>query len=426
MSQRMTTQVERPLTGKPLVQAWRRFELLLGRRKAVVWLVFALLVPFLWFTNVLSTEWIDLAIIDGLRGFESRFATPDPALAIVEIDSQTLRNAGKPWPWPRRDLAELIGRLQQASPQLLVLDIVLQHPDPRDGGVGDEMLAETIASAGNVALVSLLEESVTGFGVELNHFRNAERFRKAACLEGFVRTLSDPDGMFRWFPCRDERLGIDSCALQIVTRLRPQALQESGPPPDESLLAFAERDGGIPRFSAAGLLDGTFPLERLRGRIVTLGVTDPESRDFFSTPAGIKPGVALLAASINTLLQGKSAVRLNDGRWRGLAVGLSLFLCFAGSGAIFDGRGRRRIVVFVVLSAALMAALAYLGRYPPYGLWLLTWVWTHLVWLTCQQLLEFMDFQAAKVEAAAAREVQGMRSFPPPIGKTIVASGAGR
>lgn len=408
MEQRQKTPIERPLTGKPLIQAWRQFELLLGRRKAVLWLIVALVFPVLWFANVLSTEWIDLAIIDGLRGVESRFATPDPSLVVVEIDSATLEKVGKPWPWPRTELANLIERLNQASPTLIVLDIVLQHPELQDGGVGDAKLVQSIASAGNVALVSLLEESITGFGRELNHFRNAEIFRKAACLEGFVRTLSDPDGVFRWFPCRDERLGVDSCALQIVSRWRPELMQARKPPPDESLLAFAERNGGIPRISAVGLLDGSIPLDRLRGRIVSLGVTDPDSRDYFSTPSGIKPGVFLLAASIDTLIQGRAAIRLNDWPWRAGAVGLSLLLCFAGSGAIFDGRGWRRSGVFAILTGLLMVNASITGCYPPFGLWILTWFWTHLVWLTSQQLLEFMDFQAVKVEAAAAREIQNL------------------
>ncbi|MFZ2960231.1 MAG: CHASE2 domain-containing protein [Candidatus Ozemobacteraceae bacterium] len=402
------SQAESPLTGKSFLHAWKRFELLLGRRKAVGWLAVVLAVPLLWFGNILSTEWVDLAIIDGLRGLESRFATPDSSLVVVEIDTATLEKVGKPWPWPRADLARLIERLNQASPSILILDIVLQHPELQDGGVGDARLVQAIASAGNVALVSLLEESLTVFGRELNHFRNAESFRNVALLEGFVRTLTDPDGVYRRFPCHDERLLVDSCALQVISRLRPELLKTGNRIPDESLLAFAEKNGGIPLVSAVRLLDGSFPLDRLRGRIVTLGVTDPDSRDFFSTPVGIKPGVAILASSIDTLLRGKTAVRLNGWLWRGCAVGLSLLLCYAGTGAIFDGRGLRRLFVFVCLTGLLLIGAVWLGRFPPFGLWIMLWFWTHLVWFTGHKLLEFMDFQAVKIETTAARDIQNL------------------
>lgn len=57
----------------------------------------------------------------------------DSSMIIVSIDDASLQRAGA-WPWPRRQLAELLQKLAAAQPKLIVLDVMLPaRSDDLDG-----------------------------------------------------------------------------------------------------------------------------------------------------------------------------------------------------------------------------------------------------------------------------------------------------
>lgn len=67
--------------------------------------------------------------------------TPDARIGLVDIDEESLRRVG-PWPWPRRDLADLVERLVSTwGAGLVVFDLVLPEPASGDDSVGDARLA---------------------------------------------------------------------------------------------------------------------------------------------------------------------------------------------------------------------------------------------------------------------------------------------
>ncbi len=56
-------------------------------------------------------------------------AAEAPAV-VVAIDEETMRQNG-PWPWPRNRLAELVERIGALGASAVVLDMVLENPDPQ-------------------------------------------------------------------------------------------------------------------------------------------------------------------------------------------------------------------------------------------------------------------------------------------------------
>ncbi|MFZ2960230.1 MAG: CHASE2 domain-containing protein [Candidatus Ozemobacteraceae bacterium] len=397
--------------GRPIIQAWKQLVILFGHGRVRAGLLGFLLIPFLGWAMFLPTEWLDLAILDGIRKIEANFITPDPGVVLLGIDTQTLEAAGKRWPWPNADMARLLARVNECAPRMLILDLLFKHPDAPDTQAGDENLAKTIEGSGRVALVSLLEEKLTTRGRELNHVRSIEPFRRSALFEGFVRTIADSDGVFRSFPIRDEKLGLESVALQVLQRLFPDSAATHRMYPEHSLVSFARGGGGIPQHSAAKLLEGGFSPEILRNRIVILGVTAPVMHDFFLTPIGIKPGAMILASSIDTLLRDRIAIRLNNGAWRAGALIFGLLLSLVFSGIPFAARRWERPLAFLVCAVFGIALAVWKGQYPPFGLWLLAWLWMTIIWFSIERFIEFVDFQAIRVEGLAAREIQN-RIYP--------------
>lgn len=397
--------------GRHIIQTWKQLTILFGHRKTRIGLVGFLLVPLLWWAMILPTEWLDLALLDVIRNAEAGMATPDPGIVLLGIDTHTLEAAKKRWPWPRADMAGLLDRINQGGPRALVLDLLFNHPEAGGDGHGDETMAKTIEGSGRVVLVSSLQERLTSRGRELNHLRNIELFRRNALFEGFARILADEDGITRSFPTWDASLGSESAVVQIVRRFRSDSMATGQTLPQQSLISFARAGGGIPQYSAAALLDGRLSPDVFRDRLVVLGMTAPVMHDFWLTPAGIKPGAMIFAASIDTLLRNRGAARLNDGAWRAGALIFGLLLSLAFSGIPFASRGWERPIVFLGCAVVGVVLAIWSGRYPPFGLWLLAWFWMTMVWFLIERFLEFVGFQAVRVEGLAAREIQN-RIYP--------------
>ena len=397
--------------GRHIIQTWKRLILLFGQRWTRIGLAGFLLVPLFWWSMVLPTEWLDLTLLDLIRNTESRAVKPDPGILLLGIDTHTLELAQERWPWPRSTMAALLDRISQGGPRALLVDILFQHPGEPDGERGDAALGRAIEGSGRVFLVSPLREKLASQGRKLVHLRPCEPLRRKALGEGYSRAIADSDGVYRSFALFDGQVGTESVAVQVVRRFSPASSGVGQAFPDQGLISFARGGGGIPQYSAAALLDGRLSPDVFRDRIVVLGLTAPVIHDYWLTPAGIMPGAMIFAASIDTLLRGKTGVRLNSGGWRAGTLLFGMLLSLAFSGIPFTARGWGRPLAFLGCGAAGLFLAVWTGRYPPFGLWLLAWLWMTMVWFAIERFLEFVDFQAIRVEGVAARAIQ-QRIYP--------------
>ncbi len=397
--------------------AWvKRLETMVGRQRLLGWA--AALVVILLAVVLLPSlgEGLDRAALDLVTRLATPWRTPHPDLEIVGIDTATLAAVPDRWPWPRHRYARLLEAIASAGPRLIVLDLLLQHPEESDGGAGDRDLAATLRRLGRVHLISLLEQKETAADLQKRHFRSAQIFREAAAGEGFVWSWVDPDGVVRSFVLRDDCLGKESCALSLARRLQDRPL--TVPPPDDqglsrSLVTFAGRGGVTPTRSALEFLEGKVPSGSLAGKVILLGATAPILHDVHRTSLGLVPGTFLLAATLDTLLQGRLTTRPTGLAWR-----LVLALLGAALGAWMVGRAPARpwaallaglLVCGTGWTAVLLAGTCCLPLFPLLAGFLLA----GLAAIALLRLAELLAWQALQAEAAAAGLVQ-RQLFPPP------------
>lgn len=181
---------------------------------------------------------------DHFQRWQPRVPTELP-VRIIDIDDESLRRLGQ-WPWPRDRLAQLVGRLAEAQPASIAMDIVLAEPDrtsprvllsgssvPADTAAyldtlpdHDEVLADMLARC-NVAIGFALTDPVTGNGFDapagqaplakarfvtlggspLPHVPgfassvpSLEALQRAAAGHGAMTFLPDTDGVIRKVP----------------------------------------------------------------------------------------------------------------------------------------------------------------------------------------------------------------------------------
>jgi adenylate cyclase len=267
-----------------------------------------------------------------------RDRVPAPEIVLVVVDDDAFQALGQRQPLPRRYVAELADFLLRSGAKVVALDLVVTTAStPAE----DQALLATVQRwgarrPGSLLFASLAVPSDQGgyallppFAPELRDrvaFANAplgadgaiRRFTPvlpaagggrlpalslaalagaAGLTPGQLATRLAADRGELALPVRDEA-GRITIAPASVAQLaaRPWRIDYTGPPgafttfPSEPLVALA-RGGTEPD-----------PDNPFRDRIVLVGATFVEGRDFFPTPTGLMPGVEIQAHMVNTLL----------------------------------------------------------------------------------------------------------------------------
>lgn len=134
-------------------------------------------------------------------------------VVILEINHETDEQIPPPYsnPYPRWFYAKVIENLNEAGAKIIGIDVVFSNPDYRYKEKNDELLFESIRKHRNVVLAGKIDiaeeakqENVADYnnsssvGVIRNKFENFENiFFEADSLIGLVQTLRDYDGVLR-------------------------------------------------------------------------------------------------------------------------------------------------------------------------------------------------------------------------------------
>lgn len=108
----------------------------------------------------------------------------DRRVAVIAIDDASLKKYGK-FPWSRDRYAQLLQKLEPASPAVIGFDVLFVDP-----GQGDEKFAKAIAKSGNVILATAWDNR--GQPLEV-----LPELKKAALGEGQIWHNPDADGISR-------------------------------------------------------------------------------------------------------------------------------------------------------------------------------------------------------------------------------------
>ena len=342
--------------------------------------------------------------LDFLLWLRGRVRSPE--IVLVQIDDQAFRNLGERQPLPRPYLAGLIEVLDRSGARVIGIDVEFKvKTDPRE----DELLLKAIQGASESGLSKVVPVYVIRLDKETDGmvlFSRSPFFStKLSVISGFANAPIDSDGLARQIPLAvrgsDGKI-LPSLALAVLARYAgydPARLEETMNRGDEVTLLLPEWDkfqgrllsqptplsfqiddhwkinfAGAQGSFAAIPSDPVFQLSKLkiplavnnpfRGKIVLIGASFGESRDFFPTPQGLMTGVEIHANIIHTILSRSQILPAH--RW----VGLSLSLVFALLMSLLLTFFRPTVATIFALAAIplVLVPLSYLA-FARLGIW---------------------------------------------------------
>jgi adenylate cyclase len=254
------------------------------------------------------------------------------ATTIVGIDQCSYRELvtryGAAANWPRTIYAQALESLRQASPRVVVFDIIFEAPRPDDPD-----LAAAMQRSGNVILAveaqdprELDPDGVQRFAA---FSYSTPALRTAAAAEGLVNVSTDRDTVVRRLPLllRAGDQELPALSLAAVARYIRRPSVVDAPPTSSQVYAASrtipvadgrllinflgppssdDRTGPFSIISLVDVLHGNFDRALVNDRIVLIGLTiRGRSTDEFATPSTGESrmwGVELQANAVETIL----------------------------------------------------------------------------------------------------------------------------
>jgi adenylate cyclase len=289
-------------------------------------------------------------------------------VTIVDIDEASLAKLGQ-WPWPRTTLADMVTNLTNLGAVAIAFDVMFFEPDRLNPDVAartmryideatraklrelpsnDQVLADAIKRSrvvlGETGLdvaksepdESLPLTGVATLGEDIDPLsyvfefpglsRNVPVLEKAAAGRGLLTILPERDGIVRRVPMvlRAQGSPMPSLSLEIlrVVTGTPTILIKSNKAGIESIklkgleiptdgngqlwIHFARQDrSGSIYVSAADVLAGNAPVDKIKGKLVLIGTSAVGLNDIKTTPVSpVMPGVEIHAQILESALTG--------------------------------------------------------------------------------------------------------------------------
>ncbi len=331
-------------------------------------------------------EYLETLLVDYRFRIRNLIRPPEPPedIVIVAVDERALSVYGR-WPWSRSLQAELIEKVFEDNPKLVVLDIFYSEPETPET---DKRLAEVLSSHKSNLVVALGFEAeedrvftgeipeilydITIPRIEnLRYLHALEVFRvlmppepiASSAVFGHVYSLPDRDGKLRWEPLYikygDEYL--PSLALQgvrIVKGISPEKmgiiggagvyLDEVFIPTDKFgrlHINYYGPESTISYISASDVLSGKVLRGTFTGKIVLIGTSAVATYDLKVTPFSANmPGVEKNATVMANILKGDFI------RKTPLYIDL-LVVLVVGILSLLAGRAQRSLALFILYSS---------------------------------------------------------------------------
>ncbi|WP_228938522.1 CHASE2 domain-containing protein [Paraburkholderia saeva] len=304
-----------------------------------------------------------------------RIPTAQP-VTIVEIDEETLATVGQ-WPWPRNRLAGLIDAVAALKPLAIGLDIYMPEPDQTSPDKVAANLPETAAAlaaalralpsheailarslraaptilgaaaldhATDTASTDLRSAPVLVHGTdpldslrrydyvlaslpELQEAAHGQAMLSVTLEQGVVRhiplIMGLRDKVVPGLPMEMLRLATGSSAIDVfadgsgVQAVGVADVQVPTQPGGDIWLHFASIRSTLSRYvSARDILKGTVDPQRIRDKLVLVGLTGTGTTDMRTTPLGeLVPGIEIQAQVIETIFEGRFLRRPTWLKW---------------------------------------------------------------------------------------------------------------
>jgi CHASE2 domain-containing sensor protein len=304
-----------------------------------------------------------------------RVPTAQP-VTIVEIDEQALATVGQ-WPWPRNRLADLVDAIAALKPLAIGLDVYMPEPDqtspdkvagnlPKSAAAlaaglralpsHEAILARSLRAAPSILGAAALDypsfttstdmrsapilvhgtdplgrvqrfDYVLASLPELQAAAHGQAMLSVALEQGVVRhiplIMGLGDKLVPGLPMEMLRLATGSSAIDVYADT--SGVQAVGvadalvptQPGGEIWLHFASIRSTLSRYvSARDILQGTIDPERIRNKLVLVGLTGTGVTDMRTTALGeLVPGIEIQAQVIETIFEGRFLRRPTWLKW---------------------------------------------------------------------------------------------------------------
>jgi len=238
-------------------------------------------------------------------------------IVLVTIDEASLRSVGE-WPWKREKQAELLETISKLHPKAIGYDVVLVD------SLEDQIFFESLKDIENLTLPSSSALRIGQKGhVEV-----------IVSKDGKVRNIEAYGQNYQAFPVVVSRLAGVSFNEEILQVNYRFAKDEFTMVSAQDILALRN-------------------LEKLRNKIVLIGVTAPELHDFQDTPLGYMSGLELQANAVDTITAGRTikALALKE-----IMIAALLLATIPGILLEFLGLKKTAISIFVLLILLTLSA----------------------------------------------------------------------
>jgi adenylate cyclase len=306
-------------------------------------------------------EELRVRTFDSFQRIEPRVKTARP-VTIVDIDEKSLARFGQ-WPWPRTRIADIIVNLSRLGAVAIAFDIVFAEPDRLNPDAvadtmrylddvtknrlrtlpsNDQIFADAIRRSrvvlGETGLaevnpqfdktlpvtgVAMLGEDPQPFMFDFpGLLRNVNGLEQAAAGRGLFTIKTERDGIVRRVPMMLRAQGVMMPSLSfeilrvvtgtptIIVKSEKAGIKSVGLrgleiPTDHNAqlwVHFAHQDPSI-YVSAADVLDGNVPLDKIDHKLVLIGTSAVGLNDIKTTPvSSAMPGVEIHAQVLEAAL----------------------------------------------------------------------------------------------------------------------------
>jgi len=215
----------------------------------------------------------------------------DDRVVLITIDQKSLDAFGA-FPWSRQKYIELINQLNQAQPNVIVLDIIFSESSPEDS-----RLADAMEQHGRVVLSQAWDDHG-------EPWLTNPKLAGAAIGIGHILKHEDSDGLIRTIQPEINHIP----ALALVALETYATFHKIPPLPSLNKplwINWPSKFNQIPQYSFVDVVRKKIPHQKFKNKIVLVGVTAP-GEDVLLTPFDYSPptgGVFLHATAVNNFLQ---------------------------------------------------------------------------------------------------------------------------
>src|SRR5574341_493117 len=338
----------------------------------LLYILISVLVLSLYVDKHATLERYEQKIVDLMSKYQGA-RQPGSEMVIIALDNRSFEKYGY-WPWDYSELNELLYHLASANPKAIVFNLPL--PKVKDNDSAAAIFANNLAAAGNVILpveFTLTDIPAAGEIVPPQVLKSSyftydsfsklrahpplwasqmkyppERFSKAALDLGFRLNDFDPDSKVRreplvvgysdnYYPAlavqiAKHYMGIKTEAIKLNPG-RDISLGRVRVPVDNKskyLINYYGPRQTFPYLSAADVINGSFNLSQLSGKIALVGLTAFGTKQSVSTPLEEDlPEVEKTATVVQNFISGKF-LKTEKGNLLGLiwVIAIGVFSAF--------------------------------------------------------------------------------------------------